>query len=126
MPRAQKKLSITAARGLLKALDAALAKGGSNAAALWDILSALRGPDLHSPGAKKGTIAVRRAALPMTAASAGRYDLSAYFGNSGVGDVGSLARGLDAACGFESRHFEGHLLRARSALTTLFPKRTIA
>lgn len=102
-------------RKALDQLDTALAAGGDDARAIWDVLSALRGPDqdyvlLNDPSpttvndaplkkagyyAKTATTAfIRAVALPKTAKAitAGIVDLPATFANADHPDNANLAR----------------------------------
>jgi hypothetical protein len=67
-------------RAALDYLDGIFAKGGEDAQALWDVLSALRGPDVdpseESFMKRDVTIPVRRAAFPKTCYTV----CEAYFG----------------------------------------------
>jgi hypothetical protein len=55
------------ARDMLDTLDKFLATGQDEAKTLWDVLTALRGPDNGSDQAKEhATIPIRRAAFPRT------------------------------------------------------------
>jgi hypothetical protein len=56
-------------RQILDVIDRELATGSDAAQELWDVLSALRGPDIGDTGIKEdSTIPIRRAAFPETAA----------------------------------------------------------
>lgn len=80
---------------------------------LWDVMSALRGPDAHGADTdKRYTVRVRRAAFPIIAR---RADAGVYF-------FGMLFKGKEAATDqdrakvvYES-HFDSHIVRAEEAL----------
>lgn len=115
-------------RAALDYLDGFLAKGGQDAMELWDVLTALRGPDevpdlyradsATSPK-RTTTIPIRRAALPRTAAATWRvYPVDpgvhqrASFGAMGA-EYPFLGRKHDP---YSNNHFANHGARAAQAL----------
>lgn len=106
-------------RAALKTLDTILKRGDNGSQALWDILTALRGPDGADYGKKK-TVEVRARAFPQTSEIAKR---------NGCGVNGAFmdpANGMLAGEYDEQRflevqphHFRQHIYRARSALARL-------
>ena len=103
------------AKELLHEIDRMLMNGDSEAGKLWDILSALRGPDNHSEAAKEATIKVRAAAFPLTAERVNSHGKYFSFSNSP----------LFGSCGYEEKraeggtHFEYHIDTALDALALL-------
>lgn len=91
----------------LDQIDAVLAAGGPEAKKLWDILSALRGPDVTTVSKDRTTSVIRAAAFPLTATKTGAVaaDFNRTFeGAIQVGD-------LDV-----NTHFKGHIREAAKAL----------
>ena len=92
-------------RTVLMAIDRHLAVGDRAASELWDVLTALRGPD-SGDEKKKGqtTIHVRATAFPATV-TAGRFP-----GMTRIGELKSPVRdGLD-------HHFSSHIRAAADVL----------
>lgn len=108
-------------RAALDYLDQILSRDGEDAMELWDVLTALRGPDEHSSSAKSGiTIPIRRAALPLTACAVERERSGSGLGLDGVHRRAGFGtpqydvyRG-DTDC--YGRHFTVHGYRAAVAL----------
>lgn len=83
---------------------------------IWDILSALRGPDsmdIHNKA--KSTSVIRRAAFPKTAAIA---DEKGWYGIGG-GAISKKGTLLDYDLYEERRHFKSHIRSAVEALTQI-------
>lgn len=100
----EKKLTF---RQVLAVVDKSLANGDETSEKVWDVLTALRGPDSSSYSAKNGAIVpIRRAALPKTAKS-GRAP--AYFGDSGFPKKVAIVQA-------ETYHFKRHVTAAARAL----------
>lgn len=99
-------------RQVLDQIDAVLAEGSDDSRRLWDIMTALRGPDHFENQGRKdtGTIYIRQAAFPTTAKSANWWYASINPNPN---------RPLDPEyneTNYEFTHFEGHLQRGIDAL----------
>lgn len=73
----------------LARIDRFLAKGDDQSEYLWQVLSALRGPDVDNFWGRKKTaytVPIRRVALPLCAKKADRLNspIPAMFGNAGA------------------------------------------
>lgn len=95
---------------MLDQIDAALAANDTSSQELWDILSALRGPDNYANYNRKetGTVYVRQAAFPKTAESGNFYRAQM---KPFEGPLDLTYHTVD-----EDMHFEGHLQQAFTAL----------
>ena len=101
-------------RKLLNTIDTALSKQDEGAQWLWDILTALRGPDNYEQAGKDDTVLVRRKALPKTAEA----------GNMGYANGAQMrpwGEGLMYPVpGPNESHFLGHIDGALCALKFLY------
>lgn len=95
---------------MLDRIDDFLAQRSAASQELWDVLTALRGPDNVSHEAKNSTtVHIRQRALPVTARS--------YFANGAqmqpeslnTGRLPEFGDGVEAA---NSSHFSQHVMRA--------------
>lgn len=117
-------------RAALDYLDTILSRGGQDAQDLWDILTALRGPDEHHyddevDHKKTVTIPVRLAALPRTACAVRSERASGDYYSSRI-TPGVCRRASFGAPSSSYRyagpqregpgHFEAHAYRAARAL----------
>jgi len=107
---AKSKLTREAKR-VLNVIDEALAKGNKSSMQIWDVISALRGPDVHGfPSKAKTTVHIRTAALPKTAKTTSYTTLPISFAHfaSPLFDIeaGSLV----------SDHFRLHIAKAAVVL----------
>lgn len=112
-------------RAALDYLDNIFARGGDDAVELWDVLTALRGPDAMSAHEEKAlvTIPIRIAALPKTAkiiqesAFHNRFDnLVAKRASFGSRERTYPYRGERVFNPHKHNHFHGHGFRAAVAL----------
>lgn len=104
-------------RQVLNVIDTALARDDTASSKLWDVLTALRGPDDPEQYRQKetGTIYIRQAAFPKTAESvkeAGGYAHGAQYFRSKYYDYAPHSLVVPK----ETGHFNGHLRRAIAAL----------
>lgn len=100
------------ARRVLAEIDVVLSRQNHQSQALWDILTALRGPDAEDWGGKDGTVKIRSTVFPETVRKCG----SNYsYAN------GALMRstGYDEFPPSQSPHFDGHIDAAYVALKVL-------
>jgi len=106
---AKSKLTREAKR-VLNVVDEALAKGTKSSRQIWDVISALRGPDVLSfPNKAKTTIHIRTAALPKTAKT-NYIELPISFANS-------YSPAFDVGAGsLVSDHFRLHIAKAAVVL----------
>lgn len=98
----------------LKYLDAILAKGGEDARDLWDVLSALRGPDSQDDVLKDTvTCPIRRAAFPKTTKRliAGDIQIGPVFAS-----YNGRTKEYDAKAASAGTHFAYHAREAWRAL----------
>lgn len=97
-------------RKVLDRIDSVLAEGDADSARLWDVLTALRGPDHYSNSERKmtGTTHVRAAAFPQTAASDSWY----YASMKPTTDIVTEVQDSN----LDYTHFESHLQRAFTVL----------
>lgn len=108
-------------RGILDQIDEVLAEESTTSGALWDVLTALRGPDWEESDQVKdsATVPIRVAAFPRTA-QATRDRRSAYANRAlfscygGKFDSTIVPDGLNHAV--IGSHFQGHIDAAASAL----------
>ena len=110
-----KRTSKTEVRRLLRSIETVLMRQDYGSQALWNILTALRGPDTEARG-KGNTIAVRRAAFPRLASEDSGYANGAAF--SFLGWPEPLAT-IDL---LTIPHFGDHTYSAASALRILATK----
>jgi hypothetical protein len=96
-------------REVLDNIDQVLAKNDSNAKALWDVLTALRGPDSLSYDLKSGTTAkIRKLAFPQ---ASDRFSRAVFE----YGTVKEVTYD-DLAYAVAGRHFFTHIDAAAQAL----------
>lgn len=104
-----------AVREALTKLEDVLIRGDKDASDLWDILSALRGPDVAELQGVKGvtTVVVRRTAFPRIAAEENRRGLMVDFHS-----CGTLTDTRRWVVGNPSRepHFTSHIRYALTAI----------
>lgn len=106
----------TAVRRELDRIEKFLLRRGRNAGFLWDVLSALRGPDENDPNqeGKAFTIAVRRAAFPKLAVRDSDNIPAAFATFDGsLPNLSDVHSTLDAKF---SDHFRRHIWQAEKAL----------
>lgn len=103
-------------RGILNEIDLVLASNTAVSQKLWDVLTALRGPDDCAVMSKlMGTVPIRRAAFPRTARS-GHAPASFEGGHDGI--VNSYNE--------EPYHFRSHLGFAADALGLVVKREDLA
>jgi len=101
------------AKRVLNEIDTALAKGNKSSGQIWDVISALRGPDVggydggHDTKLKT-TVHIRSAALPKTAKSYTELPISFANYHSPSFNVG--------AGSLVSDHFKKHIIKAATVL----------
>lgn len=105
-------------RQVLNVIDTALARENDTSIKVWDVLTALRGPDVGAEYMKKetGTVYVRRAAFPKTTK---RADEDYGYLNGAQFSAGAHAFSVPTK--YEGGHFNGHLRRAAEALNLEAP-----
>lgn len=116
-------------RATLDAIDAVLAGDDQEAAMqLWDVLTALRGPDNGGNIKTTTTCPVRAAAFPQASAKSQHYDFGdgtpyeglRMLGHSGAFTGGTYASPFDVfdqmRPGVSSWHFANHVRKAAKAL----------
>lgn len=113
MTVAKKKAKALTLRQVLNVIDVALAKKNDTSTKVWDVLTALRGPDSGAEYMKKetGTVYVRHAAFPKTSKKADEN-----FGYLNGAQFSAGAHALVVPSRSEGGHFNGHLRRAAEAL----------
>ncbi len=99
-------------RALLTSIDTLLKRNDDGSQALWNILTALRGPDKGNIGKEK-TVEIRAAAFPETKAARGSAN-GAYMDPAFV-----PAYSVEEYETGQTWHFKSHIIRAQEALTTL-------
>lgn len=105
-------------RQILDLIDTQLAKEDDTSRQLWNVLTALRGPDDANEALKVAkTVPIRRAAFPKSAAIAGTYGHvnGAFFGRPENKEVDSNTNL------FYTSHFISHIRNAAEALGILKP-----
>lgn len=108
-----------AVRAELNHIEALLLKGGEDARHLWDILSALRGPDeKDGPDKNVTTCPVRRRAFPKLARHPARHNVPASFGRRGEVNPRMPVVFMENAVADRRfpTHFERHIRKAAVAI----------
>jgi hypothetical protein len=105
-------------------LAARAIQDGNTATELWNILSALRGPDNEEQSAKIATIDVRQRAFPRLAEQARNTSqfTTARFGNRPMFDKSESMKGLEEVPALGGGHFEAHIIMAWDALREPFKR----
>lgn len=107
-----------AVRAELDHIEKLLLKGGEDARHLWDILSALRGPDeKDGPDKNMTTCPVRRRAFPKLARHPARYNVEASFRRrGGVNPRMPVVFQYVLGTHLHATHFEHHIRKAAVAI----------
>lgn len=98
-------------REILDKIDEFLAKGNADSQDLWDILTALRGPDSENDIKHVTTIPIRNTALPKTT----KVAISSWGFTNGADFRGGEFSGEDASSD-TSEHFSTHVIGAARLL----------
>lgn len=104
-------------RSVLNDIEKVLSRHDQLSQDVWDVLSALRGPDTEGSMAKGLTVSIRRAAFPKLAAYADDQD--AAIAGSIFADWGASADFELDLNRIESGHFRQHIRSATRALKLL-------
>lgn len=107
-------------RKILDDIDAVLMTQSDTSKQLWNVLSALRGPDDESEAKKELTIEIRRAAFPLTTkrADEGNGGFSPQGNNFGMGREDGPPR-IPADIMIHRDHFRSHIRSAAKALNII-------
>lgn len=104
----------------------------SEAGKLWDVLSAMRGPDFESRAIyhdfkSELTIPIRRAALPLTAAFSRlhHHDIAACFDGPETLPPSAADQLPTDTLNVNARHFPAHIRAAARALGMEIPPKTV-
>lgn len=100
------------AKQMLKQIDAFLSRKGEQGERLWDVLSALRGPDFYAFNEKaQSTVPIRNAAFPKTAAA---INAGTNLSVNNIATLGGSEKFITPTT--KSRHFNEHAEKAANVL----------